>query len=294
MRVTSPPATLLIAAALAVMTLLAHPSSAGAERWQRPVPGEVTRSFHYSPATPFASGAHRGADLAAVPGDPVRAACAGVVVHAGPMPGGASAVTVRCGDRRVTHLPLRRPAVRRGVRIAAGARIGTLAPGHGGLHVGVRTASDAFGYVDPLPLLPAAPDPTPTPTPPLAARPQRPSTAPGTAPIPHPSLPPFHEPARAPIRHPSLPPSHRPPQAAITHPSMPPFHEPARAPITHPSMPSISVSADSRPDRPLAPPLAWAGLALAALATTGTGALITRRRARAATRATTATPALRP
>ena len=249
MRVTSPPATLLIAAALAVLTLLAHPSSAGAERWQRPVPGEVTRSFDYSPATPFASGAHRGADLAAAPGDPVRAACAGVVVHAGPVPGGASAVTVRCGDRRVTHLPLRRPAVRRGTRVAAGARIGTLAPGHGGLHLGVRAAADPFGYVDPLPLLPAPTDPTPTP-PPLTARPPRPSTAPGTAPIPHPSMPPLIKPAPAPIPHPSA--------------------------------------------APLAPPLAWAGLALAALATTGTGALITRRRARAAIRTTTAAPAARP
>jgi len=244
MRVTSPPATLLIAAALAVLTLLAHPSSAGAERWQRPVPGEVTRSFHYSPATPFASGAHRGADLAAAPGDPVRAACAGVVAHAGPVPGGASAVTVRCGDRRVTHLPLRRPAVRRGTRVAAGTRIGTLAPGHAGLHLGVRSAADPFGYIDPLPLLPRPTDPTPTP--PLPARP---SNAPGTAPIEHPSMPPSNAPAPAPIPRPSA--------------------------------------------APLAPPLAWAGLALAALATTGTGALITRRRARA-TRVTTAAPAARP
>ncbi len=163
MRVTSPPAALSIAAALAVLTLLAHPSSAGAGRWQRPVPGEVARSFDYSPAAPFATGAHRGADLAAAPGDRVGAACAGVVLHAGPVPGGASAVTVRCGDRRVTHLPLRRPAVRRGVRVRAGDRIGTLAAGHDGLHLGVRAAADPFAYEDPIPLLPTAPSPVRSP-----------------------------------------------------------------------------------------------------------------------------------
>ncbi|MET0685211.1 MAG: M23 family metallopeptidase [Solirubrobacteraceae bacterium] len=230
MRVTSPPAASLIAAALAVLTLLAHPSSAGAERWQRPVPGEVTRSFHYSPATPFAAGAHRGADLAAVPGDTVRAACAGVVVHAGPIPGGGRAVTLGCGDRRVTHLPLRRTVVRPGANVGAGARIGTLAPGHGGLHLGVRAAADPFGYVDPLGFLPATTRPAPPPTP--VARPARRPAAP----------------------------SRRPIRAPIPHPSMPAFVEPARR---------------------TAPALVWAGLALAALATAGTGALITRRRARA-------------
>ena len=66
-------------------------------------------------------------------------------------------MTVRCGDRRVTHLPLRRPAVRRGVRVRAGDRIGTLAAGHGGLHLGVRAAADPFAYEDPIPLLPTAP-----------------------------------------------------------------------------------------------------------------------------------------
>jgi murein DD-endopeptidase MepM/ murein hydrolase activator NlpD len=235
MRVTSPPAALSIAAALAVLTLLAHPSSAGAGRWQRPVPGEVARSFHYSPAAPFATGAHRGADLAAAPGDRVGAACAGVVLHAGPIPGGGSAVTVRCGDRRVTHLPLRRPAVRRGVRVHAGDRIGTLAAGHDGLHLGVRAAADPFAYENPIPLLPTARRPIPT----------TPTTRPS--------------PPRRPAATPSMPGLNPPRQPAPT-PSMPPFQVPA--------------------PRPLAPPLTWAGLALAALATAGTGTLITRRRAR--------------
>ena len=245
MRVTSPPAALLIAAALAVLTLLAHPSSAGAERWQRPVPGEVTRSFDYSPEMPFATGAHRGADLAAAPGDTVNAACAGVVAHAGPIPTGGRAVTLRCSDRRVTHLPLSRTTVRKGAHVDAGARIGTLAAGHRGLHLGVRKASDSFGYTDPLPFLP---NPTTRPSPPVATPRPRPPTArrpaPARAPIPHPSMPPFNAPQRAPIPHAS------------------------------PTTPSTHLT------RPTAPPLVWAALTLAALATTGTGALITRRRAR--------------
>jgi hypothetical protein len=213
MRVTPPPAALSIAAAVAALALLAHPSSAGAERWQRPVPGGGARSFDYSSTAPFARGAHRGADLAAAPGDPVRAACDGLVAHAGPVPGGARAVTLVCGTRRVTHLPLRQTAVEPGVRVRAGTRIGTLAAGHGGLHLGVRAAADPFGYQDPLALLPRAPDPppapparvpAPSPAPPApvpALRPARPalvpiarraahSTAGRTAPTPAPFAPP--------------------------------------------------------------------------------------------------------
>jgi murein DD-endopeptidase MepM/ murein hydrolase activator NlpD len=224
MRVTSLPAALSIAAGLAALVLLATPSSAGAGRWQRPVPGEVTRSFHYSPAAPFTAGSHRGADLAGTAGALVRAACTGRVVYAGPVPGGASAVSLRCGNRRVTHLPLRRAAVRAGVRVRAGARIGTLAGGHGGLHLGVRAAGDPFGYEDPLPLLP-----------------------PPTRRVPPP-----------PVAVPASPPTLRVPP--------PPVAVPARR--------------AAEPARPLAPPLAWAGLATAALATAGGGAVLRGRRRR--------------
>jgi len=247
MRVTSPPAAFTVAAAIAALVLPVTPSSAGAERWQRPVPGEVTRVFDYSPAAPFARGAHRGADLAGAPGEPVRAACGGRIVHAGGVPGGGVAVSLRCGDRRVTHLPLRRALVERGVRIRAGALIGTLAPGHGGgLHLGVRAEADPFRYEDPLALVPpppsAAPPVAPSPRPPRrippprATRPLRPGSAPRPAPLPSA----IRLPRAAP-----LPPATRLPRAA-----------------------------------PLAPALAWAGLAVAALATAGTGAVARQRRLR--------------
>ena len=59
MRAISLPTALPVAAAAlalvaAVLAPLAVPSTALAERWQRPVPGEVARPFSYSRAAPFA------------------------------------------------------------------------------------------------------------------------------------------------------------------------------------------------------------------------------------------------
>ena len=147
-RVTSlPPAW--IPAAAAVLAVVPLPAPAMAARWQRPVPGDVARAFSYSPAAPFRGGMHRGADLAAAPGTAVRAACGGRVLFAGAVAGGAPVVTVRCGVRRVTYLPLAAVNVRRGSRVRAGSVLGALAPGHGGLHLGVRRAADRFAYEDP-------------------------------------------------------------------------------------------------------------------------------------------------
>ena len=173
MPATSPPIALPVAAAVtsvlaAVLVPPAVPSAALAERWLRPVPGEVARTFHYSRGAPFTPGAHRGVDLAAPPGTAVRSACAGRVVHAGRV-AGRGVVSVRCGARRVTHLPLRSIGVRAGARVRAGASIGTLGAGHGGLHLGVRAEGDPFGYVDPMTLLPGAERPLA----PVAARPRR-------------------------------------------------------------------------------------------------------------------------
>ena len=187
MRATSLPPALPVAATAiplmaAVLVPLAVPSAASAERWLRPVPGDVARPFSYARAAPFARGAHRGADLAARPGTPVRSACSGVVVHAGPVAGHGRVVSVRCGARHVSYLPLATAVVRAGAQVRAGAPIGTVGAGHGGLHVGVRREADRFGYEDPLALLPAPhrpADPIPVAAPrrpPRAVR--RPVTAP--------------------------------------------------------------------------------------------------------------------
>lgn len=196
MRAPSLPTALPVAIAAlafvaAVLAPLAVSSTALAERWLRPVPGEVARSFSYARGAPFAAGAHRGVDIAATPGAAVRAACAGRVVHAGAVAGRDEVVSVSCGGRRVSYLPLATVAVRAGAEIRAGAPIGTVARGHGGLHLGVRREGDPFGYEDPLALLPApdtpfAPAPRPTTprgtTPRLARRPNLPQVAPRPAP----------------------------------------------------------------------------------------------------------------
>ena len=114
-----------------------------------PVGGPVTRGFDYGP-DPFLAGQHRGIDLTAPPGVVVRAACSGTVAVAR-----LAVVTLRCGGWRVTELPLTGVEVRVATRVRAGevvGRAGVLA-GHAGLHLGVRRAGDAFGYVDPAPLL---------------------------------------------------------------------------------------------------------------------------------------------
>jgi murein DD-endopeptidase MepM/ murein hydrolase activator NlpD len=200
-RATSlPPALPVAPAALLLLVAVLSPAvpSAAAERWLRPVPGEVARSFSYTRAAPFAAGAHRGADLVARPGSPVRSACAGTVVHAGPVAGRSGVVSVRCGGRRVSYLPLARVAVRAGAPVRAGTTIGAVAGGHGGLHVGVRREADRFGYEDPLALLVRAGRPT-GPAPIALRRPARP--APRATPPPAPAPPStLVAPPRAPLR----------------------------------------------------------------------------------------------
>ncbi len=166
----------------------AAPAAGAGERGPRlapPVRGEVVRAFAYA-GDPFARGHHRGLDLAAEPGMPVRAACSGRVTFAGSAGADGRAVTIRCGAWSVTHLPLRGLAVHAGERVVTGAPLGTVAaaPGHAGLHLGVRRATDRFGYVDPAPLLDEAPT-----SPPAAGPPPRPASRPHGPPPPHPAPP---------------------------------------------------------------------------------------------------------
>ena len=139
----------LVVAVIAVFALLAVPPAAAAERWRWPVRGEVLRAFAVGPDR-FAAGQHRGIDIAASPGTPVRAVCSGRVRFAGRLPGRGRAVSIDCGRLVATHLELASATARRGAFVAAGQRVGVAA---GPVQLGARRDGDAFGYVDPLTLL---------------------------------------------------------------------------------------------------------------------------------------------
>jgi hypothetical protein len=163
-----------------------------------PVPGEIVRPFDYG-ADPFAPGQHRGIDLSASPGEPVQAACSGRLVAAGRV-AGRGVVSISCRGRRVSHLPLERIAVEAGATVRRGARVGTVAAGHPGLHLGVRKEGDPFGYIDPTPLLLRMEAP---PSLPLLPAPRRGRRVPLRPPPPTPAPAHAREPRPAPARHPA-------------------------------------------------------------------------------------------
>jgi hypothetical protein len=126
-----------------------------------PVPGPIVKPFAYA-GSPFRAGLHRGLDLRAAAGQGVRAPCSGAVVYAGRF-----GLTLRCARYRVTLLPV--VPLARG-HVTAGERVGRA---QGNLHLGVRRAGDAFGYVDPAPLLRRARLAPPVVPGPRSARPLR-------------------------------------------------------------------------------------------------------------------------
>jgi murein DD-endopeptidase MepM/ murein hydrolase activator NlpD len=171
------------------------PSSAPHTAWRWPLRGAVVGAFRLTPRAPFARGQRRGIDVAAAPGTAVRAACAGRVTFAGPVPRHGLAVTVRCGALVATYLRLGHLAVRRGAHAALGARLGTLGP-DGRLRLGARHAGERRGYVDPLALLR---DPTPSAPPVVGPAPR--ARRPRPAPLPVAPPRPAPAPARAATRH---------------------------------------------------------------------------------------------
>lgn len=104
---------------------------------------------------------HRGVDLAGVPGQPVLAAGAGIVVYAGAVAGRPVVSIEHGGGLRTTYEPVE-AEVPVGRRVMRGARIGALRAGHDGcaaaacLHWGLRRDGARRGrpeYLDPLGLL---------------------------------------------------------------------------------------------------------------------------------------------
>lgn len=150
----------LLVAVVAIAATPAVPRAAGQApggvAWPRaghpagvvlPVEGIVTRPFD-APAHPYGPG-HRGVDLAAAPGAPVRSAAAGTVTFSGPVAGTRWVTVAHGGGLDTTYGPLE-PRVTAGQRVRAGQRLGRLAPRAGHLDWGARLDGR---YVDPLTLL---------------------------------------------------------------------------------------------------------------------------------------------
>jgi murein DD-endopeptidase MepM/ murein hydrolase activator NlpD len=141
---------------MAVLVLLVCSASAAsaapmsaARGWSPPLPRplHVVRPFQ-APTSPYGPG-HRGVDLGATEGAPVRAPAAGVVRYAGRLVD-RDVVSLDSDGLRFSFEPVH-PLVRVGQRVAAGAVLGLLEPGHAGctvcLHWGVRLGER---YLDPL------------------------------------------------------------------------------------------------------------------------------------------------
>ena len=147
----------LLSAATVLVTLAVAPA---AHAWSWPVDGPVLRPFSLAD-DPYADGQHRGIDIGAAEGEAVRAPAAGTVSFVGTVPNGGRVVTVLTSDGyAVTLLQLGTTAVQRGAEVDEGVLVGSVGPSADGVttsphvHIGIRRAGEAEGYVDPESLLP--------------------------------------------------------------------------------------------------------------------------------------------
>ncbi|MFD3838763.1 murein hydrolase activator EnvC family protein [Streptomyces sp. NPDC058642] len=122
--------------------------------WPVGVRPSVLRGWE-PPATAYSRG-HRGVDLAAAPGTPVRAVAAGRVLYAGRVAGkGVVSVELTGTDLRTTYEPVT-ASVEKGDEVAPGEVLGTVAATGSHctapcVHWGLRKGEV---YLDPLSLLP--------------------------------------------------------------------------------------------------------------------------------------------
>ncbi|MDR7375034.1 murein DD-endopeptidase MepM/ murein hydrolase activator NlpD [Kocuria rhizophila] len=141
----------LAALLTALFVLGAHPAGAAGAGWAWPVsprPG-VERAFE-APAQKWLPG-HRGVDLSAPPGTPLRSPAAGVVSFSGVVVD-REVLTIDHGDGRKSSVEPVSATVRRGERVERGQVVARVAaPGHGprggSVHWGVREHGE---YVNPL------------------------------------------------------------------------------------------------------------------------------------------------
>lgn len=139
------------------------PDDSGGRVWPVEGPAGIPRVIRgwKPPPKPWAAG-HRGVDLAAPRGSPVRAVAAGRVSFAGKVAGrGVVSVELSGTGRpplRMTYEPVR-PSVHKGERVRSGQTVGRVAEGpfhcdRGCLHWGARRGGR---YLDPLSLLRGGP-----------------------------------------------------------------------------------------------------------------------------------------
>ena len=123
----------------------------GSYAW--PVVGPVIREFE-APTGPFGPG-HRGIDIGAARGAPVRASAAGVVAFAGRIAGDMHVSIDHPDGVRTSYAFLGSMSVKAGAAVTRGDPLGTVGDGHEGaetshLHFGARFAGE---YIDPMLLL---------------------------------------------------------------------------------------------------------------------------------------------
>lgn len=134
----------------------ARPASAGYEPGcvglAAPVPGGVLAGF--SPLGQYAG--HWGVDLAARPGDVVKAAGGGTVSFSGIVAGNRTVTVDHGGGLKTSYSYLSSQLVGAGQAVSRGQSLGTAGAAHGesGLHFSVRIAG---AYVDPIPRLDCRP-----------------------------------------------------------------------------------------------------------------------------------------
>jgi Peptidase family M23 len=148
-------------AVIVVSLCLAAPSFAVAGDWTWPLRGEVLTPY-LSGGDPYATGQHRGVDIAGAIGEPVVAATAGSVRFAGPVGSSGLTIAIRTADGRydTSYLHLSAARVSGGERVSAGQVVGAIgasgrrsaAAPH--LHFGIRVAGSDRAYRDPLDFLP--------------------------------------------------------------------------------------------------------------------------------------------
>jgi len=240
---------LLLAATLAALLLapIAH-------AWSWPADGPVLQPFVFDPAHPFAGGQHRGIDVGADLGATVRAPAAGTVTFAGTVPSSGRSVTITTADGyAVTLTHLGSIAVAKGAAVAEGEGIATIGASGDAeesvpyVHLGVRVAAEAQGYVDPAGLLPAraagAPPALAPPAEPPAAAPPA-GADPGAVPAPEPPDPPAFD----------TPPPVADPDPAVTVETPAPVETPA-APVPSPAVdaPVAAAASEAAPATALEP-----------------------------------------